>query len=86
MARVYSNRLSEYTHENGGRVLLLFLLFLLALYELTTVGFTAFAIICCIPLLILLTYCVFRWKMMAFWLLITINYLGTMKNLSLPIF
>ena len=85
MARVYSNRLSEYTHENGGRVLLLFLLFLLALYELGTVGFPAFAIVCTIPLIVLFIYVVFRWRMMAFWLLITINYFLAMKDISLPI-
>ena len=85
MTRVYSNRLSEYTHENGGRVLLLFLLFLVALYELVTTGFSAFAIVCILPFLILFVYCVFRWKMMAFWLLITINYFLAMKNISLPI-
>ncbi len=85
MARVYSNRLSEYSHENGGRVLLLFLLFLVALYELATIGLSAFAIVCCLPFLVLFIYCVFRWKMMAFWLLITINYFLAMKNISLPI-
>ena len=85
MTRVYSNRLSEYSHENGGRVLLLFLLFLVALYELATIGLSAFAIVCCLPFLVLFIYCVFRWKMMAFWLLITINYFLAMKNISLPI-
>ena len=84
MTRVYSNRLSEYSHENGGRVLLLFLLFLVALYELVTIGFSAFAIVCSLPFLVLFLYCVFRWKMMAFWLLITINYFLAMKNISLP--
>ncbi len=74
-----------YSRENGGRVLLLFLLFLLALYEFATSGFSAFAIVCILPLLVLFIYCVFRWKMMAFWLLITINYFLAMKNISLPI-
>jgi len=85
MTRVYSNRLSEYSHENGGRVLLLFLLFLVALYELATIGLSAFAVVCCLPFLVLFIYCVFRWKMMAFWLLITINYFLAMKDISLPI-
>ena len=45
MARVYSNRLSEYAGENGGRVILLFLLFALAIYEFVNAGFGIFAII-----------------------------------------
>ena len=85
MARVYSNRLSEYTHENGGRVLLLFLLFLLALYELGTAGFPAFAIVCSLPFVILYIYVAFKWRMFTFWTLIIINYLIQMKDLSLPV-
>ena len=74
-----------YSRENGGRVLLLFLLFLLALYELATSGFSAFAIVCVIPFIIVFIYCVFRWRMMSFWLLIAINYLWAMKDIYLPI-
>lgn len=85
MARVYSNRLSEYTHENGGRVLLLFLLFLLALYELGTAGFPAFAIVCSLPFVILYIYVAFKWRMFTFWTLIIINYLIQMKDVSLPV-
>ena len=85
MARVYSNRLSEYTHENGGRVLLLFLLFLLALYELGTAGFPAFAIVCGLPFVLLYIYVAFKWRMFTFWTLIIINYLIQMKDLSLPV-
>lgn len=85
MTRVYSNRLSEYSHENGGRVLLLFLLFLLSIYELVTAGFSAFATICILPILVLFVYAVFRWRMFAFWLLITINYFLTMKDIRLPV-
>ena len=74
-----------YSRENGGRVLLLFLLFLLALYEFSTSGFSAFAVVCTIPFIVLFLYCVFRWKMFAFWLLITINYFFlTMKDINLP--
>ena len=85
MTRVYSNRLSEYTHENGGRVLLLFLLFSLALYELATAGFPAFAVICILPLIILYAYFAFKWKMFTFWTLIIINYLIQMKDIHLPV-
>ncbi len=72
--RVYSNRLSEYAHENGGRVLLLFLLFSLAIYEFINVGLPALAIVCLLPLFIPAIYVVFTWPMMTFWTLIFINY------------
>ena len=85
MARVYSNRLSEYSHENGGRVLLLFLLFLLAIYEFVTVGFPAFAIVCMLPALVLLIYVAFNWRMSTFWILIFVNYLIQMKDIPLSI-
>ena len=84
MASVYSNRLTEYTHENGGRVLLLFLLFLLALYQFVNAGFPAFAIICLSPLLVISVYILFKWRMAAFWVLIVINYIVQLKDSPLP--
>ena len=82
--KVYSNRISEYAGKNGGRVLLLFLLFLLAIYEFAIAGFSAFAIICLSPVLVLIIYFLFRWKMAAFWMLIFINYFLQMKDCPLP--
>jgi hypothetical protein len=82
--KVYSNRISEYTRENGGRVLLLFLLFLLAIYEFLHSGFSIFAIICISPILIVAVYVLFRWKMAAFWALIVINYFLQMKDSPIP--
>ena len=82
--KVYSNRLSEYTHENGGRVILLFLLFLLAIYEFTQSGLSIFAIICISPILIIAIYSIFTWRMAAFWALIAINYFLQMKDTPLP--
>ena len=72
--KVYSNRISEYTHENGGRVLILFLLFSLAIYQFITAGFSTFAIICILPLIVPAIYAVFRWQMFTFWTLIFVNY------------
>lgn len=83
--KVYSNRISEYTHENGGRVLLLFLLFLLAIYEFLHSGYSTFVVICISPLLIIAVYTLFRWRMSAFWALIIINYFLQMKDVSLPV-
>ena len=83
MARVYSNRLSEYTHENGGRVVLLFLLFALAIYEFINAGFNSFAVICLSPLAILFVYVAFRWKMGIFWLLMVVNWFIMNRNFEI---
>lgn len=71
-----------YSRNNGGRVLLLFLLFLLALYQLTHAGFSSFAVVCLLPLLVIAVYCAFRWKMLAFWILIFANYFIQMKDIA----
>lgn len=84
MASLSSNRLSEYTHENGGRVALLFLLFALAIYEFINAGFNAFAVICLSPLAILFCYVAFKWKMAIFWALIVINWFIMNRNLNIP--
>ena len=80
-----TNHIVAYSRENGGRVLLLFLLFFIGMYELFTAGLPAYAIICISPLIILFIYSVFRWKMLAFWLLLTVNYIMPMKDISLPV-
>ena len=73
-----------YSRENGGRVILLFLLFLLALYQLTHAGFSSFAVVCLIPLLVVGIYWAFRWRMLAFWALFVINYFVQMHDSPLP--
>lgn len=84
MAKTYSNRLSEYTHENGGRVALLFLLFALAIFQFINSGYNAFAVICLSPLAILFVYAAFKWKMAIFWTLIVVNWFVLNRNISLP--
>ena len=77
-----------YANENGGRVLLLFLLFLLAIYQFIHAGFSAFAIICALPIFILYAIATFRYRMLNFWALIVINYLVSWKSfphIGLPI-
>ena len=76
---------STYAKENGGRVSLLFLLFLLAIYEFVTAGFPTFAIICISPLLVVCTIFIFKYRLLTFWMLIGINYLIQAKWLSLPV-
>ena len=83
--KVYSNRISEYAHENGGRVIILLLLFLLAIYELHHSGINTFAIICISPIFILVCYSVFKWRMAAFWGLIVANYFVSFKNIHIPV-
>ena len=75
-----TNSFSTYSRENGGRVALLFLLFLLAIYAFVTAGYNAFVIVCMIPAVVLGGYVVFRWRMSAFWLLILINYFIQWKD------
>ena len=77
--------LSNYTSENRGRVLLLFLLFLLAIYQFVNTGFTAFAIVCLAPIVVLFIYIAFTWRMTTFWTLIFVNYFIQLKDLPLPV-
>lgn len=80
-----NNALRTYARDNGGRVSLLLLLFFVAIYELISAGFPAFAVICLIPLLVLLALASFHYRMFIFWVLITINYFIQMKDLLMPI-
>ena len=79
-----ANSISNYTSENRGRVLLLFLLFLLAMYELITAGLPNFAIICLLPLIVVYIYITFKWRMFTFWTLIVVNYFLQMKDIHVP--
>ena len=82
MAKVCSNRIIEYTNENGGRVALLFLLFALAIYEFISAGFNTFAVICLSPLAIIFCYVAFKWRMSIFWALIVVNWFLMNRNFS----
>ena len=69
-----------YANEHGGRVLLLLLLFLLAIYQFIHAGFAFFAIICALPILVLLVISAFHYGMLTFWALVIINYFLQWKN------
>jgi len=76
-----------YAKDNGGRVSLLFLLFLLALYEFITAGFSAFAIICLIPAIAIVVLLAFHYRMFTFWTLIVVNFLimwHSMPEIGMP--
>lgn len=81
-----TNSFSTYTKENGGRAILLFLLFGLAIYQFVNAGFPAFAIVCISPIIIIAAYVAFKYRMAAFWILFLINYFVQFfaKNKLLP--
>lgn len=66
--------IATYSTETGGRALLLFLLFGLAIYQFVNAGFSAFAMVCMAPFIVLAIYAAFTWRMSAFWVLFAINY------------
>ena len=80
-----TNHVVAYSRENGGRVLLLFLLFFLAMYQFVTASFPAFAIICILPFFVLFGYLTFKYRMFAFWTLIIVNYFLQFKVIPLSI-
>ena len=75
-----AERVTTLSRNGGGRVLLLFLLFLMAIYALVTAGLPVFAVICISPLLILAVRIMFSWQMSIFWLLFFVNYFIQFKN------
>lgn len=74
----------SYTKETGGRVALLLLLFLVAVYEFYVAGFSAFAIVCALPVLALLVLAAFHRSTLTFWLLIIVNYVIQWHSMPLP--
>lgn len=75
-----STAFKTYTQEHGGRVIILFLLFLLAIYEFISAGFPAFAVVCIIPLLVLFVIVSFKYRLFLFWILVVYNYFIQMKG------
>lgn len=69
------NKFATYTDGNGGRAILLFLLFSVAIYQFVSVGIGPIAMICLSPLVIAAIYIAFRWRTATFWLLFFLNYL-----------
>lgn len=77
---------SSYTQNiGGGRVLLLFLLLLLALYEFIIAGFNTFAIICLIPFFAIFVITSFQKRLFVFWILCIVNYFIQFKNLPVSV-
>ncbi len=64
---------ATYTQETGGRAILLFLLFGLAIYQFISAGFSAFALVCISPILVVFAYFAFKYRMFIFWTLLMVN-------------
>ena len=77
---------ATYTQETGGRAILLFLLFGLAIYQFISAGFSAFTMVCVSPVLILALYVAFKYPMAVFWFLCLYNYVvfGLTRNNLMP--
>ena len=76
------------THAQGygGRVIVLFLLFLLAIYQFIHAGFNAFAVVCILPAFIFFIFAAFQYRMLVFWALCFINFFIQFKNMpALPV-
>lgn len=80
-----TSKFTTYSRESGGRVLLLFLLFLLGLYQLANSGLPAFTAVCMLPFVVLFIYLAFTYRMLTFWILIFINYFLQMKDFPVPV-
>lgn len=66
---------ASYTENNhGGRVIVLFLLFLLALYNFYIMGITGFALVCMIPAGLIFLGLATKHQEALFWFIFTMNY------------
>ncbi len=75
----------SYAQKNGGRVILLFLLFLLAIYQFVHAGFSAFAIVCTLPIVALAVIIAFRYPLVIFWALMFFNYIVQWNSSPIPL-
>ena len=66
---------TSYERNYGGRVIVLFLLFLFALYMFTSAGITAFAAVCLVPAIAIFIFLAFKHQNALFWYIFTINYI-----------
>ena len=83
MATSIGNR-SASSEFGGGRLVLLLLLFALAIYQFVNAGFSAFAIVCILPVVAIGVILTFRYHLFIFWALMGINYFLQWHSLPLP--
>ena len=82
-----SNKLPDFKSLSGGRVILLFLLFLISLYEFHSMGIMGMALVCMIPVMIVGLYLSFQYKMLLFWYIFVMNYIvmALYRYYSIPV-
>ena len=68
-----SNTVTTYSKGNGGRAILLFLLFSIAILNFMSSGYSAFVAVICIPAIALVGYFLFSKKMAMFYTLFIVN-------------
>ena len=66
--------ITSYAENHGGRVVLLFLLFLLAIYNFSVMGITGFALVCMIPVGLLGLALAIKYQEALFWCIFFMNY------------
>ena len=76
---------TSYSSGAGEKALPLILLFSLALYTFYTSGFPAYAMVCMIPLVIILAMTPFQNRMPLFWVLFIVNYSLQIRGVNLPV-
>ena len=64
---------TAYSKGNGGRAILLFLLFSIAILNFMSSGYSAFVAVICIPAIALVGYFLFSKKMAMFYTLFIVN-------------
>ena len=74
----------SYAENIGGRVILLLLLFALAIFMFVNAGFSGFAVICALPIVVTYVIFTFRFKMLSFWALFFFNSVVQWKSVTLP--
>ena len=78
---------TKYTKENGGRVIVLLLLFIISLYQLHSMGLVGMALVCSLPILFVGLLLVFQYKMASLWTIFIINYIvmGFTRYYPIPV-
>lgn len=69
-----TNTIRNYSKENGGRAVMLLLLFFLAIYNFIASGYSAFVTVISIPALLMVGYVFFKSKTTLFYTLFSINF------------
>ena len=78
-----ASHITSVSEIGGGRVAVLLLLFALAIYQFYSAGFSAFAVICMVPVMVIVIVLSFKFHMFLFWALLVVNYFVQMRDFPL---